>query len=159
MKNIRIEIKWALIFVIMMLIWVFMEKSLGWHDEKIAVHGKFTMLVAVPAVAIYIFGLLDKKRNFYQGRMNYQQGFKAGLIMTVIIALFSPLMQYIINVFITPDFFNNVINYSVSQGLMTQEDAEANFNLKSYMIQSPVGALIMGIGTSAVVAVLVKSKT
>ncbi len=157
MKNIKIEIKWALIFVLMMLAWMFLEKSMGWHDEKIADHATMTNLVAIPSVAIYLFALLDKRKNFYNGVMSYYQGFMSGLIITIIVAVLSPLSQYITSEFITPDYFTNVINYAVEKGEMTREDAESYFNLKSYIIQSVAGALIMGIATSAVVAVLVKS--
>ncbi|MDR7132316.1 hypothetical protein J2X69_004683 [Algoriphagus sp. 4150] len=159
MKNVKIEIKWALIFVVMMLAWIALEKSLGWHDEKIADHATMTNLVAIPAVAIYVLALLDKRKNFYQGVMSYYQGFMTGLVITLIVVVLSPLSQYITSEFITPDYFTNIINYSVSTGEMTQEKAESYFNLQSYMIMSAVGALIMGIATSAVVAVILKSKS
>ncbi|WP_057939525.1 DUF4199 domain-containing protein [Algoriphagus resistens] len=159
MKNIKIEIKWALIFVVMMLAWMALEKSLGWHDEKIADHATLTNLVAIPSIAIYIFALLDKKKNFYHGVMNYYQGFMTGLVITLIVAILCPLSQYITLEFITPDYFSKVINYAVSAGEMTQEEAASYFNLQSYMIMSVVGALIMGVATSAVVAIIVKSKS
>ncbi|UZD20980.1 DUF4199 domain-containing protein [Algoriphagus halophytocola] len=158
MKNIRIEIKWALIFVLMMLAWMMMEKSLGWHDEKISQHATLTNFVAIPAIAVYVFALLDKKKNFYQGTMSYKQGFVSGLIITLIVALLSPVSQYITTTFITPGYFPNVIDYAVESGQMSQADAEAYFNLKSYVIQSVIGALVMGLVTSAIVAIFVKSK-
>lgn len=159
MKTIKIEIKWALIFVFMMLAWMVLEKSLGWHDEKIADHATMTNLVAIPSIAIYIFALLDKRKNFYHGVMSYKQGFITGLIISVIVAMFSPLTQYITTEFITPEYFPNIIKYAVSSGNMTQEAAEEYFNLKSYMLQSIIGALVMGIFTSAIVAIFVKSKS
>ena len=159
MKNIKIEIKWAAIFVFMMLAWMVLEKSLGYHEEKIGDHPTFTNFVAIPAIAIYIFALLDKRRNFYHGVMSYYQGFMAGLVMTLIVAILSPLSQYITSEFITPEYFPNVIKYTVYKGERTQEEAESYFNIKSYMLQSAVGALIMGVATSAVVAVLLKSKS
>lgn len=159
MKNIKIEIKWALIFILTSLAWMALEKALGWHDEKIADHATYTNIFAAPAIAIYVFALLDKKKNYYHGSMTYKNGFLAGLIITLIVALFSPLTQYITSTLITPDYFSNVIEYAVSSGTMTQTDAEAYFNLKSYMVQSLIGAAIMGIITSAVVAFFTKSKT
>jgi hypothetical protein len=47
----------------------------------------------------------------------------------------------------------------VRTGHMTQEAAESYFNIRSYIIQGIVGAPVMGIVTSAVVAFFVKSKT
>jgi hypothetical protein len=38
-------------------------------------------------------------------------------------------------------------------------DAEAQFNLKSYIIQSTVGALVMGIVTTAIVAIFTRKKS
>lgn len=158
MKNLKIEIKWAILFAISTLVWMLIEKSLGWHDEKIADHATHTNIFAVVAISIYVFALLDKKRNYYQGRMSYKQGFIAGLIMTLFIVLLSPLTQYVTSVWITPDYFPNVITYVVESGKMTQTDAEAYFNLKSYLFQAIVGAALMGVLTSAVVAFFLKSK-
>lgn len=84
------------------------------------------------------------------------QGFISGLIITIIVTVFSPLTQYIISTIITPDYFTNVINYSVSQGMMTQTEAEEYFNLKSYMIQVLIGTPIMGVVTAAIVAIFTR---
>lgn len=159
MRNIKIEVKWALIFILTSLAWMALEKALGWHDEKIADHAILTNIFAIPAIAIYVFALLDKRKNYYHGRMTYKKGFLAGLIITLIVAFFSPITQYITSMLITPDYFSNVIEYAVSSGTMTQPDAEAFYNLKSYMVQSVIGAAIMGIITSAVVALFAQTKT
>lgn len=159
MKNIKIEIKWALIFILSMLAWMFFEKSMGWHDEKIADHATYTNFFAIPAILVYVFALLDKKKNFYSGVMSYKQGVVSGLIITVIVTVLSPLAQYITSTIITPDYFPNVIEYAVSSRKMTQADAEAYFNINSYMIQSVIGALVMGLVTSLIVAIFVKSKS
>ncbi|MBN3580845.1 DUF4199 domain-containing protein [Algoriphagus aestuarii] len=158
MKNISIEIKWAIIFTAMMLAWMFMEKSLGWHDELIDQHATLTNLVAIPAILIYVLALLDKKKKYYHGQMTYLQGFLSGVIVTVIVAVLSPFAQYITLEYITPEYFTNVKEYSVSSGTLTAEEAEDWFNLKSYMIQATIGALIMGVITSAIVAIFTKSK-
>lgn len=91
--------------------------------------------------------------------MTYKKGFLAGLVITLIVALFSPITQYVTSTLITPDYFSNVIEYAVSSGAMTQPDAEAYFNLKSYMVQSVIGAAVMGIITSAAVALFTQTKT
>lgn len=35
MKNIKIEFKWAIIFVLMTLVWMTLERALGYHSTKI----------------------------------------------------------------------------------------------------------------------------
>lgn len=159
MKNLKIEFKWAIIFVITTLIWMTLEKLVGLHDEHIAQHPIYTNLFAIPAIIMYVLALRDKRNNFYEGTMTYQQGFVAGLIMTVIIAVLSPLAQYIVSTVITPEYFPNAIRYAVNEGLLSQEQAEAQFNLQSYMIQGVIGALIMGVLTSAIVALFVRRRS
>ncbi len=158
MKNLKIEFKWAVIFMIMMLLWMLIEKLAGLHDENIDKHAIYTNLVAIPAVAVYVLALLDKKNNFYDGNMSYMQGFKTGLIITLIVTIISPLTQYISNTFITPDYFFNITEFAVKEGKMTQEEAENFFNLKSYILQGLIGAVVMGLITSAIVAYFIRSK-
>ncbi|MCS5490525.1 DUF4199 domain-containing protein [Algoriphagus limi] len=158
MKNLGIEIKWAIVFLVMTLLWMMFEKSMGWHDEGIADHASYTNLYAIPAIMVYVLALLDKKKNFYGGQMTYKQGFMTGLIITLIVAILSPLNQYIISTIITPDYFTNVIEYSVSNGIMEQTEAEAYFSLKNYMLISVIGAVMMGLITTLVVALFVRSK-
>ena len=90
--------------------------------------------------------------------MTWFQGLASGVVLCVVIAILSPLSQYITHEFITPDFFKNAINYAVENNKMTQENAEIYFSLKSYMLQSAFGALGMGVVTSAIVALFVRKK-
>ena len=158
MKNLKIEIKWGIIFMLSTLIWMLIEKSLGWHDEKITDHALYTNIFAMVAISVYVFAILEKRRNFYKGQMSYKQGFIVGVILTFFILLLSPLSQYVTSVWITPDYFPNVINFVVESRKMTQADAEAYFNLENYMLQASVGAAVMGQITSAVVVFFLKSK-
>ncbi|MCS4434765.1 DUF4199 domain-containing protein [Aquiflexum gelatinilyticum] len=158
MKNIKIEIKWAIIFAIMTLLWMVLEKAVGLHDAHIDKHVIYTNFIAVPAIAVYVFGLLDKRKNFYHGKMTYLQGFISGMIITAFVTVLSPLTQYITSTFITPDYFQNAIAYGVSSGKTTQEAAEAYFNLENYIIQGLIGAPIMGLLTTAIVSIFTQKK-
>ena len=79
-----------------------------------------------------------------------------GLIITVILTVLSPLLQYITNEFITPDYFRNMIAYSVENGKMTQAEAEKEFNLSNYMLMGTIGTLMMGLITTAIVAIFTR---
>lgn len=158
MSKFRIEIKWAVIFSLATLLWMVFEKSMGWHDVLIEKHAIYTNFFAIIAIAVYVLALLDKRKVDYNGKMSWKQGFISGIILSVIIAVLSPLTQYITSNFITPDYFTNIINYAVDSGKMDQEAAESYFNLNSYIIQSLFGALTMGIVTSAIVAFFVKKQ-
>jgi hypothetical protein len=158
MKNLKIELKWALIFTAMTLTWMVLERVAGLHDRYIDKHMIFTNFIAIPAIAVYVFALLDKRKNFYLGAMTYVQGLVCGLFITLFVTLLAPLTQYITSTVITPDYFKNVIQYVVEHGTMTREAAEANFNLKNYLIQSVIGAPVMGIITSLLVAIFTQKK-
>ncbi|MBA2500812.1 MAG: DUF4199 domain-containing protein [Chitinophagaceae bacterium] len=158
MKNIKIEIKWAIIFVIITLVWMVLERQAGLYNENIDKHASFSYFFAIPAITLYVFALLDKRKNHYHGTMNYKQGFVTGLIITLFVTVLCPLTQYITTTYIATDYFPNVIKHAVSQGKMTQAEAESFFNLNSYIWQGLLGTAMMGTVTSAIVAIFTRQK-
>lgn len=158
MKKYTLEIKWALLFVVISLVWMFLEKVSGLHSTHIDKHAIYTNFFAIPAVAVYVLALRDKRRNYYGGVMTYRQGFVCGVIITAIVTVLSPLTQLVTLKVITPDYFQNAITYSVSSGYLAQQEAEKYFSLANYIVQGTVGALVMGILTSAVVALFTRSR-
>lgn len=156
MKKYQIEIKWAIIFMIMSLLWMLLEVSLGWHDELIEWHPYLTMIYMIPAAFVYIIGLIDKRDNALGGKMTWKEGFISGLIISVIVAILSPLSMWLTFEFITPEYFDNAIEYSVSTNEYTLEAAQSYFNYNSYVLQSIAGAIFMGLVTSSIVAAFVR---
>lgn len=142
----------------MMLLWMYLEKMMGWHDENIADHATYTNLVAIPSILIYVFALLEKRKKHYYNVMTWKQGFVSGMIITTVVVILTPFSQLVIHELITPEYFENVSAYAVNQGQMTQEQAVDYFNLNSYLWQSALFALIMGAMTSAVVAIFLRRK-
>lgn len=159
MKNIKIELKWALIFSLAGLAWMVLEKVSGLHDRYIDYQYYLTNLFAIPAIWIMVLALRDKKYNFYQGKITYKQGLISGLILSIFIALLSPLTQWITTYVITPEYFPNVIKRSVELGYFkTTPEAEANFNYENYAKQGFIFSLLMGIATSAVAMIFLRTK-
>ncbi len=158
MKKFAIELKWGIIFTLFSIVWMFFEKLMGWHSIHIDKHPVYTNLFAIPAVAIVVFALLDKRKNLYNNKMNWISGFLTGLVITVIIAVLNPPAQYIILKWITPEYFANAAKFAVDSGKMTAEQAYHYFNLISYMQQSTFGTVLMGVITSAIVALFVRKK-
>lgn len=159
MGKIQIELKWALIFTVVTLLWMVLEKLTGLHDTYIDYHMYLTNLFAIPAIIMMVMALKEKKRKFYEGDMSYMQGLVAGIILSIGIALLSPLGQWIISYVITPDYFTNAIKRSVELGYFEDTAAaEAQFNFKNYVIQSTIGALVMGIVTTAIAMIFIRTK-
>lgn len=159
MNTIKIEIKWALIFSVLVLVWMLLEKLSGLHGKYIDYHLYLTNLFAIPAIIVMVMALKDKKRRFYGGQMSYKQGLISGIVLSVIIALLSPLTQWITSYVITPEYFPNVIKRSVEIGYFkTTAEAAANFNYKNYAIQGAIGALVMGVATTAIAMIFIQTK-
>lgn len=159
MKNFAIEIRWGIQFSLVSLVWMIFEKTMGWHDELIHKQAIYTNLFAFVAIAIYFLALYDKKKNFYQGTMDWKQGFVSGMILSTVIAILSPMVQYVTYTLITPNFFENIIAYAVAHKIQTENQAHMYFSLKSYMIQGIFGAFSFGVLTSAILAFVLKTKT
>lgn len=159
MKNYKIEIKWALLFSMMTLIWMYLESALGYHDKNIASHPIFTSFYTIPAIVFIVLALKDKKKNFFNNQISYKQGLISGLFLSIFIAFLAPLTQWITSNFISPNFFTNAINYSFETGhFKNLQDAEAYFNFKSYVVKSVIGALFIGIITSSIAMIFIRSK-
>ena len=159
MNRIKIELKWALIFSMVALLWMLLEKLSGLHGRYIDYHLYLTNLFAIPAIIVMVKALNDKKHNYYKGQMNYKNGLVSGLVLSVFIALLSPLTQWITSYVITPEYFPNVIKRSVELGYYkSTAEAEAFFNFKNYVVQGFYGAFIMGIVTTAIAMIFIRTK-
>lgn len=159
MKNLKIEVKWAIYFALMSLVWMLLEKWSGLHGKYIDYHLYLTNLFAIPAILFMVLALKDKKRNYYGGNMSYKQGLISGVFLSLFIALLSPLTQWVTSYVITPEYFPNVINRSVELGMFeSTEAAEAQFNFKNYAINSTIFAFVFGVVTSAVVMIFIQTK-
>jgi hypothetical protein len=159
MKKVKIEIKWAIIFSIMTLMWMLLEKLSGLHSTHIDKHMYLTNLFAIPAILIYVLALKDKKNNFYDGKITYKQGLISGIFLSLIITLITPLTQWITSYLITPEYFPNVIKYSLETGFYnTLDEAEAFFNYKNYAIQGFIWAFAFGVATTLIVMIFLRTR-
>lgn len=158
MSRYRIEIKWAFIFSVAMILWMFGEKFAGLHDENIAEHSFYTSFFAIVAIGIYLLALYDKRKNYHNGFMTWKEGFLSGAVLTLGIVILSPFVQLLISEIIAPDYFKNIAEYSISSGEMSREEADAYFNTKNYIIQSMVWAAITGLITAAIAALILRRK-
>lgn len=140
------------------MLWMAIERFVGLHDVHIDKHPDYTNWIAVPAILVYVLFLREKREKDLKGSMSYKQALISGLFMTLVVTILVPLNQWLTTYWITPDYFKNVIDYSVKNELMTLEDAEEYFNFNSYLIQSLVFAPIMGILTTSIVAIFLKKE-
>jgi len=150
------EVKWGLIFVAISLLWMVLERLAGLHGPRIEDHATWTNLFAVPAIAVYVLALRDKRASDLGGTMTFGQGFVSGLVVTAVVAVLTPVTQWLTHTVITPDYFPNAVAAAERLGMSSTAAAEAYFNLGNYVRLALVGAVVMGAVTSAVVALFVR---
>ena len=156
MKKFKIEIKWGVIFTIVTLLWLLFERLMGWHGENIDEHASMTIWFAVPAILVYLLALLDKRKNDLDGAMTWLQGLMTGFYITLVVVALSPFAQLFIHNVITPEYFQNMIDYAVSSSNMERGEAEEYFSIGNYIKQGLIGSFFMGVVTSAVVAIFTR---
>ena len=106
-----------------------------------------------------VLALKEKKKVYFDGNITYVQGLVSGIILSVIIALLSPITQWITTYLITPEYFPNVIKRSVEIGYYkTTAEAEANFNYSNYAVQGAIAAFVMGLLTTAIAMIFIRTK-
>lgn len=142
--------------MVSLLMWTLMEMLVGLHGEHIDQHPVYTNFFALVAIVVYYLALKDKRDNFYNGKMTYLQALLTGVGISVVVTILSPLGMWLTHTLITPEYFETAIQYSVDSNIYTREEAEDYFNLKNYMIQATLFAPILGIGTTAVLAIFLK---
>lgn len=158
MTKFKIEIKWGIRYAFLWLLWLFIEKSSGYYETKIKDHALYSMLFTVIIVFIYFVAIKEKKKYFFNDEMTWKQGCVSGIFLTIVMAILTPICQIIFHKAVAPEFFPNMIAYSISNGT-SRLVAENYFNLTSYTLQSVFATLSFGVVLSAVVALFLQTKS
>ncbi len=158
MKNYSIEFKWAAISTVLAIAWMYLEKNLGYHDEKIGIQILFTNLFSLVLIAVFVLALKEKKKNFFNSIITWKQAFISGIILTLMITIFFPLVQYITYTQISPEFFHKLIAVISAKGSMSLEAANTYFSFDNYLKQGAYNNLSLGVVTSAAVAYFIQTK-
>jgi len=159
MNKIGIELKWAAIITTFACVWAAMEKSLGYHKDfsNIIVTAFFYYIILT---LLWAVAFIDKKKSLGKGAVwEFKNAFKFGLFLTGLLTVLSPIAQYIIYETISPDYFNNVIQYQLAKGKQTRESLELIHNLNFTIRQGVMNALSLGVVFSALYAWVFKTKS
>ncbi|MDR0227534.1 MAG: DUF4199 domain-containing protein [Flavobacteriaceae bacterium] len=158
MKKFSIEFKWAALATLAALIWMIIEKSLGFHDEKIRYEIGFAMLFNLILIIFYWLNIREKKQVYYEGIITWQKAFISGLVLTVMISFFYPLIQYIGYNQLTPGFMQHLQEALITEGKMTLEDAQKNASFDLFMRNAVFNNLSFGVVYSAIIAYFMQTK-
>jgi hypothetical protein len=152
-----IELRWALIFSLMYLAWMLAERVAGFHDTRLAQQPMVGPLIMIPSIIVYWLALRSKKRSL-EGQMTYRQGLLSGCVLTAFVVALSPLNQLLTSRVISPDYFANLIEYTVAQGALTPAQAQQQFNFGNYVVIGLIAGALTGIVFSAILAAFVRSR-
>lgn len=158
MSNIGIELKWAAIITAFACLWAALESALGYHKDfsNIMVTAFIYYIILT---FLWAFAFIDKKKSLGKNAAwEFKTAFKFGLFLTGLTTLLSPIAQYIIYETISPDYFNNIIEYQFAKGKQTRESLELIHNMNFTIRQGVMNALSLGVIYSALYAWVFKTK-
>ncbi len=157
LQSFKIEIRWSFLYTIAYLLWMVFENKMGWHDSKIGLQPLYNLLFVPIGAFIIGLALFDKKRNYFKNEMNWKQGFISGIILAVLITVLNPVVLYITHTYISPNFFQNAINASVSE-TYTVVQAQAQYNLNTAISNSVFEKLSFGVVIAAIISYFIQTK-
>jgi hypothetical protein len=158
LKKFEIEFKWALYFTAFNMLWLSLEKYLGWHDELIQFHIFYSLLIVFPQIILFYLALREKKLKYYEGNINWQQVFLSGGILSIIIAGLSPATIYYMNTFLSPDFIDLAVErYTMGGGKAVS--AREFHSLEAYIKNAILFNVSIGIVISGILGIFMKTKS
>lgn len=158
MEKFGIEIKWAAIITLALCAWGLIEKKMGWHHDFSNII--ISLLLQYLLIILLLFiAFIDKKRNFYNNQWTFKQAFKFGLFLTGLLTILNPLAQYILYESISPDYFENIIEYQLAKGRSTREELLSIHNIDLKIREGVTNTLSIGVIFTAMFAFILKNKT
>ncbi|SHJ64465.1 DUF4199 domain-containing protein [Flavobacterium haoranii] len=153
MNKYSVEIKWSLWYAAIYLLWMFLEKSLGFHSTKVVYESLFNLLFVFVAVIIYYFQIKEKKEKIFEGNINWKQATTSGIIASFFIALTSSLIVYITFTYLSPDFFE-----LAKRASSNKEIADFQYNIGVFVKNNIFDKLSFGVVIAAIVSYFLKNK-
>lgn len=145
MTKIKLEIYWGFYLAFTFILWMQLERWLGFHTEKIIVQPLFSSLLFIPLTFLYWRALLLKKQNDYNNTITFQQSFISSLLITAVFALFLPVALYFSLKYISPDLLQNFIAKTMKSGKVSLKEAQSYYNFKSLLLMNYSSLLPIGI--------------
>jgi len=148
------------------MVWLFLSYYLGMHDEGIVMLQLMTMIAVLISVIGFLMALRALTRKFPE--TEYLEGIRSGAIIAGISALFAALAQFIYFQWINPERTQQMVEliraYYLESGLSENEanqfaeGAETTYGMVSYMIQGALGALLIGMISTAIMMLFLRRR-
>lgn len=100
----KLEIKYGIITGVGICLWVLMEYTLGFHNERLDTGiGRYSDYFAsiIPIVALFM-AIKTKRDKYNKGLLSLKDGLKTGLLISLVSAFITTIFFYIYNNYINP---------------------------------------------------------
>ncbi len=153
MEKYKVEIKWSLLFILAYFVWLYLEKYLGYHNEKALQEPIFNLAFTPFVFIIFLLALREKKKSIFNNSISWKEGFASGLVLSLLATITSTFAMFIFYNAISPDFFETAISLSKNKELALQ-----NYNLPIFVKNNIFDKLSFGVVFSALISYLIKTK-
>ena len=151
-------LKWALIFFGMTIFWICFEKWMGWHGPQIGQHATFSLFYDGLFVLVFLLAFRDQRHQDPEFGSSWHARLLYGLALTLAVTALSPIVQYLWHQVISPEFFPNIIEMAVEHQILSKAQAEAQFNLASYIRQNLIGTFIFGVLSTGILSIFIRNR-
>jgi hypothetical protein len=156
--NFRLEIRYAVLISLLLLLWLALEFLFGVQDKYIKYQPLSSMFaLSIPVVCNWL--AVKEKTKLQHGLITFKQAFVTGFTIAAFASVLVVGCHFVFHTVINPDFFQNMIRYSEQRAAILNQSisaakagAELYFNLGSYLLQCFLGTLFFGTIISAVIA-------
>ena len=140
---------------VVLLIWLIILKFLGFQDsDKAELFVLVVNLYYVLLFGLYVSAIRERKKK-QRGYISKRDAFLTGLIITLFLVFLAPVSMAIFYYFINPNFFDTMIALSIEGGI-SEQIAQSDYNLSSYVFSSVIMNLVSGGLFSALGALLLQ---
>lgn len=155
----KIEFKWALIFSILSIMWMVLEKILGLHNEYLLYQPYFTSLSLIPLCVIFVLALKERNVKDFEGEVSFRNAFISLFKLSFLITILSPIFYFFIFKYITPNYVKNLIFLSVEKGSYSSSvEAKASINTQMLLVINALKTFGFGLGLSFLISFFVSKK-
>ncbi len=155
--NIKIELRYAMLNSILMLLWLSVEFLIGLQDNFIAWHPYVSILSVVIPIFCYRMAIKEKTESL-RGGISVRKAFISGLIITLISCVLVLPVQFIFHKLVNPAFFDTMIQYASQTGNQKPEEAAKYFNFPFYVAESVLITFFEGIIISIILAMGMRTR-
>ena len=160
------ELRWGLIIGLVNLAWLYGTYYAGLHTRGMVGIQVLTIGSFLLSIVGYVFALREVVRR--EPETSYLEGIRSGAVIAGIVAVIAVIAQFGYFKLVNPGWTDYMVEQTrehfAAQGLPADqveeiaEQSRKTFGLASYMIQSALGAIFLGMLSSAIILIFLRRK-